>query len=217
LNDYHLVLCFILNSPNGKVRPLSLIDSDGIDIVFINKFYAREYSFSVYFLSNSRIFTVIDGRPIAGSILTHYIWTFIKIGDYIEQLPILFTSLGHYSVILGVKWARLHGVKLDMHRNEIYFDSEYCLKNCLFNKTLLTVAGLPINDLNSDFGYESDPNPEFPFLISTGGSLASPVHRECAAFITTPLTRRLNQRAYPIISTKRHLTNISAISYARKV
>jgi hypothetical protein len=104
-----------------------------------------------------------------------------------------------------------------MHRNKIHFNSEYCFKNCLPNKTLLTVAGLPINDFDSDFGYESDPNPESPFPISTGGSLASPVYRECAAFITTLLTRRLSQRAYPITSTKRYLINTSAASYARKV
>jgi hypothetical protein len=104
-----------------------------------------------------------------------------------------------------------------MHRNEIHFDSEYCLKNCLSNKTPLTVAGLFINDFNSDSGYKSDPNPEFLSLTSTGGSLASPVHRECAAFITTLLTRRLNQRAYLITFTKRHLTNTFTVSYARKV
>jgi hypothetical protein len=107
--------------------------------------------------------------------------------------------------------------KVRYHRNEIYFDSEYCLKNCFFNKTPLTVAGLPINDFDSDSGYESDPNPESPFPISTGGSLASPVHRECAAFIMTFLTRRLNQRAYPITSIKRHLTNTSVTFYVRKV
>jgi len=204
----------------------------------MNESYAREHSFPVYPLSNPRTLTVVDGRPIAGGILTHYTWTFMKIGDHIEQLPMLLTSLGHYPVILGVKWARLHGVKLDMHRNEIHFDSEYCLKNCLPNKTPLTVAGLPINDLDSDSGYESDPNPESPFPISTGdspistgdspistgdspistgGSFASPVHHECAAFITTPLTRRLSQRVYPITTTGRHLTNTSAASYARKV
>jgi hypothetical protein len=141
----------------------------------------------------------------------------MKISDHIEQLPILLTSLGYYPVILGVKWARLHGVKLNMHRNEIHFDSEYCFKNCFFNKTPLTIAGLPINDFDSDFGYESDPNSESLFPISTGDSLASPVHRECAAFITTFLTRRLSQRAYPITFTGRHLINTSAISYARKV
>jgi hypothetical protein len=127
------------------------------------------------------------------------------------------TSLGHYPVILSVKWARLYGVKLDMHRNKIHFDSEYCLKNCFFNKTPLTVTGLPINDFNSNFGYESNPNPESLSLISTGNSLASPIHREYATFITTPLTRRLSQRAYLITSTERHLTNIFIISYARKV
>src|SRR5450755_218198 len=148
----------------------------------------------------------------------------MKIGDHIEQLPILFINLGHYPVILGVKWARLHGVKLDMHRNEIHFDFEYCLKNCLLNKILLTVAGLPINDFDSDSGYESDPNPESPFPISTGdsptstgGSFALPVHHECAAFIITPLTRRLNQRVYLITTTGRHFTNTFTTSYARKV
>jgi hypothetical protein len=158
----------------------------------MNEFYAREHSFSVYFLSNLKILTVIDGRPIAGGILIHYTWIFMKIGDHIEQLSMLFISLGHYPVILGVKWARLHGVKFNMHRNEIHFDSEYCLKNCFPNKTPLTVAGLPINDFNSDFGYESNPNPEFPFSISISDSFVSPVHRECAAFITTPLTRQLS-------------------------
>jgi hypothetical protein len=33
---------------------------------------------------------VIDGRPIAGNILTHYTWIFIKIGNHIEQFLIFF-------------------------------------------------------------------------------------------------------------------------------
>jgi hypothetical protein len=183
LKDHHLILCPILNSPNSKVRPPSLVNNGGIGITFMNESYTHKYSFPVYPYSNFRTLTMVDDRPIAGGILTHYTWISIKISDHIEQLPIFLTSLGHYPVILGVKWARLHGVKLDMHRNEIRFDSEYCFKNCLLNKIPLTVAELPINDFNSDFDYESDPNPEFPFPISTGGSLISPIHRECAALL----------------------------------
>ena len=115
LNDHYLILCLTLDSPDGKVRPPFLIDSGGTDIAFMNEFYAREYSLLVYPLSNFRTLTMVDGRPIAGGILTHYTWTFMKIDDHIEQLPMLFTSFGHYPVILGVKWARLHGVKLDMY------------------------------------------------------------------------------------------------------
>jgi len=103
----------------GKVRPPSLVDSGGTGIAFMNESYAHEHSFPVYPLSTPRTLTVVDGRPIAGGTLTHYTWTTMKIGDHIEQLPMLLTSLGHYPVILGVKWARLHGVKLDMHRNEV--------------------------------------------------------------------------------------------------
>jgi hypothetical protein len=36
-------------------------------------------------------------------------------------------------------------------------------------------------------------------------------------FTTTLLTQRLNQRAYPITSTGRYLTNTSAVSYTKKV
>jgi hypothetical protein len=73
LNDHHLIFCLILNNPNGKVRPLFLVDSGGTGIVFMNEFYAHEHFFLIYLLSNLRTFIMVDGRPIAGGILTHYI------------------------------------------------------------------------------------------------------------------------------------------------
>jgi hypothetical protein len=203
LNDHHLVLCPTLVSPIGKVRPPSLVDSGGTGIAFMNESYAHEHSFPVYPLSTPRTLTVVDGRPIAGGTLTHYTWTTMKIGDHIEQLPMLLTSLGHYPVILGVKWARLHGVKLDMHRNEVRFDSEYCLKNCLPNKVPVAVTGVSIDDSDADSGYGSGSEPPISSLTPADTPPALPAHRKHAVSFVTP--------------TRRHLTGTPAASYARRV
>jgi hypothetical protein len=72
LNDHYLILYPTLDNLNGKVRPPSLVDSGGTGIAFMNKSYTHKNSFPVYPFSNPKILTIIDGRPIAGDILTHY-------------------------------------------------------------------------------------------------------------------------------------------------
>lgn len=214
MNDHHLVLLPTLDSPRGKIQAHTLVDTGGTGIAFMNESYARQHLFPLYRLSNPRTLTVVDGRPIAGGTITHYTWTTMKIGSHYEELPLLLTSLGHYPIILGVKWTRLHGVKLDMHRNAVCFNSEYCLKNCLPLEAPITVTGLPAESPDdSDSGYESGPDLTSPSCDSP--SVAKVTFSNSLPQAST--TQRPGKPAHSTLVVTRHLDRAPAAPVARKV
>jgi hypothetical protein len=49
------------------------------------------------------------------------------------------TKLGHYSIILGIPWLRLHDVAVQFASNTVTFVSQYCTTHC--HETAVTVQG----------------------------------------------------------------------------
>ena len=73
---------------------------------------------------------VIDGRPIMSGHITQLAVAKMSIHEHSETLPMFFTRLGHYPVVLGIPWLELHDVGLRFGSRTISFGSEYCLKHC---------------------------------------------------------------------------------------
>jgi hypothetical protein len=94
-------------------------------------------------------------------------------------------------------------MKLDIYRNEIRFNSEYCLKNYFLNKVSVTVTEVFINDSDTDSGYESGSEP----FTSADGFFISPAFNEHTIPITIFFT----------IIIRRYLTSIFTTFYIRKV
>jgi hypothetical protein len=64
----------------------------------------------------------------------------MKILDHEENLPMFVTKLGHYQIVLGIPWLRLHDVAVRFASNTVTFRSEYCTRNCL--EKPVTVQGV---------------------------------------------------------------------------
>jgi len=62
------------------------------------------------------------------------------IRDHEEQIAMFVTKLGHYPIILGIPWLRLHDVAVRFASNTVTFGSQYCTTHC--HETPVTVQGV---------------------------------------------------------------------------
>jgi len=54
----------------------------------------------------------------------------MKIQEHKEQLPMFITKLGHYPIVLGIPWLRLHNIAVRFASNTVTFGSQYCITHC---------------------------------------------------------------------------------------
>jgi hypothetical protein len=83
---------------------------------------------------------VIDGRPIESGDITHIAKVGMQIQEHKEQLPMFITKLGHYPIVLGIPWLRLHDVAVRFASNTVTFGSRYCTTHC--HDAPVTVQGV---------------------------------------------------------------------------
>jgi hypothetical protein len=83
---------------------------------------------------------VIDGRSIESGDITHIGKVGMKIQECREQLPMFITKLGHYPIVLGIPWLRLHDVAVRFASNTVTFGSQYCITHC--HDTSVMVQGV---------------------------------------------------------------------------
>jgi hypothetical protein len=54
----------------------------------------------------------------------------MNIQDHKERIPMFITKLGHYPIVLGIPWLRLHEVAVRFASNTVTFGSQYCVNHC---------------------------------------------------------------------------------------
>ena len=92
-------------------------------------------------MKKPRILELADGRPISSGKLTHLARMNLAIALHSEPANLLVTSLGHYPIILGIKWLQIHDVSIRWATNSLIFNSPHCRRNCLNNSESNTVVG----------------------------------------------------------------------------
>ena len=127
----HLVLPIILSSSTTSVQTYALADSGGSAIAFMDGRFAALHQFLLIPLGRSLILNVVDGRTIASGQITHYVEVPMRIANHVELVPFLITVLGHYPVVLGIKWLQRHDVTTRWGANMVLLNSPYCKDNCL--------------------------------------------------------------------------------------
>ena len=64
------------------------------------------------------------------------------IQNHSERVPFILTDLGHYPVILGIKWLQKHDVTIKWGANMVLLNSPYCKKNYLESGRTAIVPGI---------------------------------------------------------------------------
>src|SRR5271169_1965960 len=144
MDGNHLVITCTLSDNENKIRTHALIDSGATGYSFIDEDFARHHNLPLYKLSTPRSLEVIDGRPISSGTITHIAKAHLSIGSHHEKLPMFVTKLGHYPLILGIPWLRLHDVAIRFASNTVLFDSDFCLRHCTEEPATTTGISSPL-------------------------------------------------------------------------
>jgi hypothetical protein len=136
----HLVITCTLTVNNQEISTHALIDCGATGIAFMDQDFGRHHQIPLEELNEKKQIEVIDRRPIKSGDITYIANVGIKIQEHNEQLPMFITKLGHYPIVLGIPWLRLHDVAVRCASNTIAFGSQYCITHC--HDASVTVQGI---------------------------------------------------------------------------
>jgi hypothetical protein len=139
----HLVITCSLTVNNQEIPMHALMDCGATGIVFMDQDFARHHQIPLQELKKKNQVEVIDGRPIESGDIMHIAKVAMKIEEHQEQLPMFITKLGHYSIVLGIPWLRLHDVAVRFVSNTVRFGSQYCTTHC--HDAPVTIQGVTEN------------------------------------------------------------------------
>jgi hypothetical protein len=77
--------------------------------------------------------------------------TCLIIHYHLGDIPRFVTMLGHYLIVFGIPWLQQHHLCLRFPKNQVTFNSNYCLSHSLYNAILVqgTTLETPPLHLNS--------------------------------------------------------------------
>mgnify|MGYP003492337063 CR=1 FL=1 len=104
LEGKHLVVACTLSYSNASIRTYALIDSGATGFAFVDNDFARHHNLPLTPLEHPLQLEVIDGRPIMSAHITQLAVAKMLIHEHSETLPMFFTRLGHYPIVLGIPW-----------------------------------------------------------------------------------------------------------------
>jgi len=126
----HLVITCTLTVNTQEIPTHALIDCGATGIAFMDQDFARHHQIPLQELKTKQLVEVIDGRPIVSGEITHVAKVEMMVQDHKEQLPMFVTKSGHYPIVIGIPWLRLHDVAVWFASNTITFGSQYCTTHC---------------------------------------------------------------------------------------
>jgi len=126
----HLVITWSLTVNNQNIPTHALIDYGATGIAFMDQDFARYHQIQLQELKEKKQVEVINRRPIESGDITHIAQVGMKIMEHKGELPPFITKLGHYPIVLGIQWLRLHDVVVHIASNTVTFGSQYCITHC---------------------------------------------------------------------------------------
>jgi hypothetical protein len=136
----HLVITGSLTIRDQMIQTHALIDCGAKGIAFMDQDFARHHEVPLKEEKEKRQVEVIDGRTIESGDITHRAEVSMDIQDHKERIPMFVTKLGHYPIVLGIPWLRLHDVAVRFASITVTFGSQYCVNHC--QDTPVTVQGV---------------------------------------------------------------------------
>jgi len=135
-----LVITCFLTIHDQVIQTHALIDCGATGIAFMDQDFARHHKVPLNELKEKRQVEVIDGRTIELGDITHLAEVGMNLQDHKERIPMFVIKLGHYPIVLGIPWLRLHDVAVRFASNTGTFGSQYCVNHC--HEAPVTVQGV---------------------------------------------------------------------------
>jgi hypothetical protein len=130
MESKHLVVKYWLKMDDKTINTHALIDNKATGIAFIDQDVVYYHGLYEITLKETRELDVIDGRPLESETITTMAKLDLGIQGHQKQLPAFIPKLGHYQIVLGLRWLQLHNVTNKFQKKTIGFESSYCQQHC---------------------------------------------------------------------------------------
>ncbi|XP_008051963.1 retrotransposon-like protein 1 [Carlito syrichta] len=127
----HLFLLLMVRvNPYHSVAVQALVDS-GADGNFMDERFAQEHYVELYEKPYPQSARSVDGSLVGHEPAWLYTEPLVCIHqNHQESIEFDIVPSPHFSVVLGVRWLRVHAPEVDWIKGRCTFHSPYCLKNC---------------------------------------------------------------------------------------
>ena len=117
--ENHLLIPVTVETHGRKIRTYAMIDS-GATGNFVNEKFVEKNKLETSLLSVPRTLNVVDGRPISSGMITRNLSLDLTMnGVHLEKATMFVTSLGHFPIILGLPWLKLHAPNVEWRTGKI--------------------------------------------------------------------------------------------------
>ncbi|XP_011939385.1 PREDICTED: retrotransposon-like protein 1 [Cercocebus atys] len=131
INRAHLFLLLMVRvNPYHSVAVQALVDS-GADGNFMDEKFAQEHYVELYEKPYPQPVQSVDGSLIGNEPIWLYTEPLVCIHqNHQESIEFDIVPSPNFSVVLGIRWLRVHAPEVDWIKGRCTFHSPYCLKNC---------------------------------------------------------------------------------------
>jgi hypothetical protein len=107
----HIILDVVLNSASINQRTYAMVDC-GAQASYIDQSFAESLKLPLKPKKTPVDLFTVDGSPIITGPVVMECSITLKINDHSENITLDVTKLGHYPVILGIPWLKVHDPKI---------------------------------------------------------------------------------------------------------
>ena len=129
-------------TPKGLVDVKCLSDTGASALCFVNTSFVKTNRLPTIALSQPCKLRLADNKPASAPNITHMALVNHALGDHIEELWCLITSLGNFNIILGMPWLEQHDPIISFKFRTMTLSSDYCMSNCLLHSKPVVIQSL---------------------------------------------------------------------------
>ena len=183
-----------------------MLDSGASGYAFIDSTFAQTDSLSLTKLQYPRRLDVVDGRAVSSGSITHLATIKLGITSHHESASCFVTKLGHYPIILGIAWLRLHQPTINWGLNTLTFDSNHCRQSCSaprnFPVQVTGLSSVPENFLPAGIGPAPTTNPTRSLdICMIGAAPFTRLAKQPNAEVSAPVLMRFDPEKEILVET----------------
>ena len=143
-----------VHTQKGPVSANCLTDTGASAESFVDTNYVKKHRLPTVPLAKPCRLRLADDKLAPN--ITHMARLQLTLGDHIEELWSLVTSLGKYDVILGMPWMELHDPQVSFAKRSLTFNSDHCTADCLLHHQPSTIYSGPSKPKEKKYTGEAD-------------------------------------------------------------
>src|SRR6202021_2579006 len=125
----------------GWKEGAALLDS-GATHNFIDRKFVELHSLQTCLMEQPRELLLADGRPSAGSLITHQVLLPIRLDRHSEIVKLFVADVNRHPLVLGMPWLTTHNPQVHWPAHKITFNSTHCLNHCFLGNRPCSVFSL---------------------------------------------------------------------------